>query len=399
MKTAKRILHPVMRLWIKCVTYFFFEDITITGRENILKKGPVILASNHPDAFLDALLLTSYYNKPIYYLARGDVFSGPFVSALLRFMNIVPVFRKEEGTENLSKNDATFSFCIDVLREDGTILIFSEGGSHNKWELRTLRKGTARLAYNSWKDEKAGMELKVVPVAINYSSWLSMNNRAYISFLEPIERKDIPVDLEQAVWLKQFNTLLKRRLESQCLILDTAENNEEQKLLTAFFLKNFKNGREMAAKAIEGLKEPGVKEELSKLINYLKKENIHYYRKVNILGFLFGIITFDLAFMLNVIPYSICKRISARSTKYDEFFDSVFFCIILFIYPVYLGLLFLTIYFVSHSCLFGLAGITITLILAKLSEWGKGNIQSYIKRKHYANLTKMISVIFGTNNG
>src|ERR1700739_512664 len=105
MNLAKKIVHPFIRAWIKCTCYFYFEKILVKGQSNIPDDGPVILASNHPNSFLDGLVLTAYYKKPIYYLARGDVFSSPFVSFFLRFLNIVPIFRREEGAENFPKNE------------------------------------------------------------------------------------------------------------------------------------------------------------------------------------------------------------------------------------------------------------------------------------------------------
>ncbi len=385
MNTAKKILHPVMRAWIRVTCYFFFDEIHITGQENIPNDGPVIVASNHPDSFLDALLITAFYKRSLHYLARGDVFSSPFVSKILRFLNIVPIFRREEGTENLSKNDATFSFCLETFKEDGSILIFSEGGSTNEWNLRTLRKGTARLAYSAWKDNTIAEKLTVLPVSINYSSWLSAKNTVYLSFQPIIESKQINTTIEQPVALKRFNDILKEKLAENCVIIDKSAEQENQKILSAFFLKNLINGREVLLRMLESLKkgDAQTKNNVVELATYLKENKISYLKRSSFATFLLCGILYNLAFVFNCVPYLLSRRVSKVATNMDEFYDSVLFCVLLFLYPIYLAILFIVMYFIFHSFLLGAMLIALTLLTAKLGEWAKGNIQGYLKRAHY----------------
>jgi|GEM_PF-931542 1-acyl-sn-glycerol-3-phosphate acyltransferase len=401
MNLAKKIVHPFIRAWIKCTCYFYFEKIIVKGQSNIPDDGPVILASNHPNSFLDGLVLTAYYKKPIYYLARGDVFSSPFVSFFLRFLNIVPIFRREEGAENFPKNEATFSFCIETFKEDGTILIFSEGGSESEWDLRPLRKGTARLANTAWNDEVLGEKLKILPATINYSSWLKLNGVAYVTFLPIIEKKDLPKDIEQALMLRKFNEILKTRLEENCIILDKKEHLKEQQIIAGFLLKNFADGKEKAIKTINDFKNGAnsIKENLIELANYIKAHQIKHLSRTNALAFALSIAIHDMAMILNFIPYLICSYMAKRITNHNEFYDSVLFCLLLFFYPLYLALVFLTVYLITHSLLLSAITLLVTLVSAKLREWAKRNIQGYVKRKFISQLTAMLDGLFQKDNG
>ena len=401
MNLLKKIVHPIIRTWIKCTCYFYFEKIIVKGQENIPDEGPVILASNHPNSFLDGLVLTAYYKKPIYYLARGDVFSSSFVSSLLRFLNIVPIFRREEGAENFPKNEATFSFCIETFKEEGTILIFSEGGSESEWDLRPLRKGTARLANTAWNDETIGHSLKILPATINYSTWLKINGVAYVTFLPIIEKKDIPKNLEQALMLRKFNEILKIRLEENCITLDKKEHLEEQQIIAGFLLKNFKDGREKAINAINDFKneDNSFKEKFIELANYIKVHQIKYLSRTNVLVFALSIAIYDMAVILNFVPHAVCSYMAKRITNHNEFYDSVLFCLLLFFYPIYLVLLFLSVYFVTHSLLLGVIIISVTLISAKLREWAKRNMQGYVKRKFIDSLLAILDGFFQKDNG
>jgi 1-acyl-sn-glycerol-3-phosphate acyltransferase len=94
-------------------------------------------------------------------LARGDAFKNKFISRVLTKLKMFPVYRVSEGVENLNSNYETFESCKNLFRKNGIVLIFSEGKCINEWHLRPLKKGTARLAINSWEEN---IPLQVLPV-------------------------------------------------------------------------------------------------------------------------------------------------------------------------------------------------------------------------------------------
>src|SRR5688572_19662842 len=116
------------------------------------EKGPLLLACNHPNSFLDSVILDTLFKEPVWSLARGDVFKKPFYIKLLGKLKILPVYRTSEGVENLSENYKTFDACIDLFKKDALVTIFSEGKCINEWHLRPLKKGTARLAVRAWEE-------------------------------------------------------------------------------------------------------------------------------------------------------------------------------------------------------------------------------------------------------
>jgi 1-acyl-sn-glycerol-3-phosphate acyltransferase len=87
------------------------------------EEGPLLLACNHPNSFLDAIILATLFKQPLYSLARGDAFHHPLIAWLLRQMNILPVYRDREGTAHLHKNYHTFNACIDIFRKNGSYLV------------------------------------------------------------------------------------------------------------------------------------------------------------------------------------------------------------------------------------------------------------------------------------
>ena len=190
------------------------------------QNGPLLLACNHPNSFLDAILLDILFKKPIWSLARGDVFKKPFHKRLLKQLNMLPVYRTREGVENLEHNYKTFDACKEIFASNGLVLIFSEGLCINEWHLRPLKKGTARLALSSWQE---GIPLAVLPVGINYSSFKKIGKNVFINFGELISVKNFDLTETDGKLNLQFNQLLQTELQQLVFEIPTGNKAEIEK--------------------------------------------------------------------------------------------------------------------------------------------------------------------------
>jgi 1-acyl-sn-glycerol-3-phosphate acyltransferase len=202
------------------------------------QQGPLLIAANHPNSFLDAIIISSLFKSPVYSLARGDAFASKFIAKILRSLNMLPVYRVSEGIENLEYNYTTFDSCEKLFRRNKIILIFSEGGSTNEWHLRSLKKGTARLALNAWENNIA---LKILPLGINYSSFRFFGKNMFLNFGNIISKKDFSENISKGKFTKEFNERLKSQLENLVFEID---KNDREKLKGHFqikqsFLKKF----------------------------------------------------------------------------------------------------------------------------------------------------------------
>ena len=215
----------------------FFNKIIINKPAALKTKGPLLLACNHPNSFLDAILLDILFEQPIWSLARGDVFKKPIYSKWLLKLKMLPVYRTREGVENLEHNYKTFDACKKIFKEGGTVLIFSEGLCVNEWHLRPLKKGTARLAVSTWtaqvSDNSMNIDLLVLPVGINYSSFNKIGKNVFINFGQPITSSDINLNESDGKMHLQFNSKLKVAL--QPLVFEI-EKNDKEKLKQQFAL-------------------------------------------------------------------------------------------------------------------------------------------------------------------
>lgn len=203
------MLYSFLKIWVRLASLIYCRRIIINDPSRLKMRGPLLLACNHPNSFLDAILLDILFKEPIWSMTRGDAFKKPFYKQLLHRLKMLPVYRSSEGVNNLEGNYQTFEQCKKLFRRNGLVLMFSEGLCINEWHLRPLKKGTARLAFSSWGD---GIELKVLPVGINYSSFRRFGKNIFLNFGEPIVLSDFPEAVPEGKKYLLFNERLKSEL-------------------------------------------------------------------------------------------------------------------------------------------------------------------------------------------
>lgn len=203
------MLYSFVKIFARLALPVYCRNIAINKKELLKHKGPLLLAVNHPNSFLDAIILCTLFDGTVYSLARGDAFKNKLAARFLYLFKMFPVYRVSEGVENLEENYKTFEHCKNIFKQNGIVLIFSEGRCVNEWHLRPLKKGTARLAISSWED---GIDLKVLPVAINYSSFKKFGKNIQLFFGDIITKEDIDYKDSHGNAIKQFNETLKPQL-------------------------------------------------------------------------------------------------------------------------------------------------------------------------------------------
>jgi 1-acyl-sn-glycerol-3-phosphate acyltransferase len=204
------LLYRILKITARIAIRIFCRKIIINKPEFLKLKGPLLLASNHPNSFLDSVIFDTLFQQPIWNLARGDAFKNKRISRILNALKILPVYRTSEGVENISENYKTFESCISIFRQTGVVAIFSEGKCINEWHLRSLKKGTARLAFKAWEE---GVPLKVLPVGINYSSFGRFGKNIFLNFGEIISVDDADLKLGEGLRHQSFNDKLRVQLE------------------------------------------------------------------------------------------------------------------------------------------------------------------------------------------
>jgi 1-acyl-sn-glycerol-3-phosphate acyltransferase len=149
-------------------------------------KGPVLLLANHPDSFLDAVIIGASYHRKIHFLARGDVFENPIFGFLLRSIGMIPIFRAREGKQHLHRNQDTFQESVDILSKGGAVLIFIEGICLNTHEIQPFKKGAARILAQT---QAMGVFPLLHVLGIGYNDFAKFGKKVILHIAE-LEQKE-----------------------------------------------------------------------------------------------------------------------------------------------------------------------------------------------------------------
>jgi hypothetical protein len=84
---VKGVLTPIMRVCFR---------MKVEGRENLPKRGPVILASNHR-SFLDSIFIPAVLRRRVTFVAKAEYFDDPKTAWFFRGLGQIPI-RREGGS-------------------------------------------------------------------------------------------------------------------------------------------------------------------------------------------------------------------------------------------------------------------------------------------------------------
>jgi 1-acyl-sn-glycerol-3-phosphate acyltransferase len=290
--------------------------IIISDPKMLKEKGPLLLACNHPNSFLDSIILDTLFRQSVWNLARGDAFKNKRISKILYALKILPVYRTSEGMENISENYKTFDACLSLFREKGVVAIFSEGKCINEWHLRPLKKGTARLAIKAWEEN---IPLKILPVGINYSSFSRFGKNIFLNFGEIITMNDVDMALAEGLRHQSFNDKLRTQLEK--LVFEIPKKNKRAQAARLEIKPSVLKKMLLAIPAITG-------------------------------------------WLIHLPLYLPVKSVVWKRTHHNDHYDSVITGVLLFLYPVYIIMITLILWIFLKS-----GWIVFLLMLFPFTAW------------------------------
>lgn len=171
----------------KILLAIFFKRVIVNGKENIPEQGPLILVANHPNTFMDPVLVASITNQRIGFVGNAGVFSNKIVAAVLRYFHVIPIYRKKDVLPGEKPdNKEAFSKCHQYLNGGNMLLIFPEGTSYYELKLREIKTGTARIALSYEATKNFEGNLRILPIALDYSDSIQFRSMVSVTIGEPI---------------------------------------------------------------------------------------------------------------------------------------------------------------------------------------------------------------------
>lgn len=219
----------------------FFRRLEVRGLDHV-PDAPVIVGANHPNMLLDPLLVgMALLPRRLHFLAKAPLFDIPVVGTLFRLLGVLPVYRRQDGPGDTSKNQGMFSACVAALHGGRSIGIFPEGVSASEPWLQPIKTGASRILLEA-QDAAPDQPMYLLPVGLNYTDRQTFRSDVLVLFGAPLDprryldayRRDprdavraMTADLEAA--LKALTTNLARVEDER--VVDRLERVYQTELL------------------------------------------------------------------------------------------------------------------------------------------------------------------------
>ena len=131
--------------------YHLVKQLSVSGRENIVKDGPMVIVSNHLSLW-DPPILSVATRKPICYIAKKELFENAYLEKLIELLGTVAIDRKKPTLSSIKK-------IKEAVKAGWSLGIFIEGTrSKIKGSLGPPHTGAAYFAYTN--------KLPILPVGL-----------------------------------------------------------------------------------------------------------------------------------------------------------------------------------------------------------------------------------------
>ncbi len=115
-----------------------FGPMRVVDRHRVPRQGPLLIISNHL-ADIDPIAVQLASPRPLYFMAKSELFEMPVIGKVIAFFGAFPVRRGEPDRAALKQG-------IHIVQRGDCLCIFPEGQLSETGELQPLLPGAALIA-------------------------------------------------------------------------------------------------------------------------------------------------------------------------------------------------------------------------------------------------------------
>lgn len=174
--------YSFLRPCVDRCTRLSYNKIEVRGKENIPADGAILLAPNHCNTLMDALVVLQAFGDESVFGARADMFKRQLIAKIMYFVRILPMVRQRDGLRNVLKNYETQDIIVETLEHDVRFCMFPEGRHRPAHSLLPLGKGIFRAALAANAKFGAEKPVYIVPTGLEYGDYFRYRSTCLVNF-------------------------------------------------------------------------------------------------------------------------------------------------------------------------------------------------------------------------
>jgi 1-acyl-sn-glycerol-3-phosphate acyltransferase len=199
-------LYKLAQLWARTLIVLTGCPMTVSGRENIPKKGGICFVSNHVGIF-DIMLALAYANRPFGFIAKKELLLVPGINLWILLLGGLFIDRGQPKSALKTINQG-----VKRIEAGGAMLIFPEGTRSRGRGIAPFLPGAFKLASRSGA--------LIVPVAITGSFDVFEKTRRVkavpvsVTFLPVVDSSKLPPADRKLLLAEQLHGRIAEVLET-----------------------------------------------------------------------------------------------------------------------------------------------------------------------------------------
>lgn len=127
---------PLARL-VCWILFTLLGPTRLFGRKRVSREGGLLILANHR-ADVDPILVQLACPRPVYFMAKSELFHMPILSRVIRAFRAFPVKRGEPDRQAIKK-------AVALLKAGETVCVFPEGELSESGAMLPLKPGVALI--------------------------------------------------------------------------------------------------------------------------------------------------------------------------------------------------------------------------------------------------------------
>ena len=157
----RSLLYGFMKVAVACWCKLFYR-FEVYGKDHIPDRGPLIIAPKH-QYWTDIPLVTfAFYNVPLNYIAKEELFRFPVVKTFLTKLGGIPLDRKTP-----IKTLDSFRYLYYILKREQKIVIFPEG-TYYRGKIGKGKSRLIKMILRFQEEERLSEPIPFIPVGVIY---------------------------------------------------------------------------------------------------------------------------------------------------------------------------------------------------------------------------------------